>query len=312
MPTLALCIPAYNAEKYLPMILGSAKKQAIPFDEILVYNDCSTDATARVAEELGARVVNGTVNKGCSFGKNQLANVTSCDWLHFHDADDDLLPDFTEKVHDWISKNGEQYEVLLLNFEYIDFETRTVFGNANHNARELHDDPLKYAIDHKIVNFGVYKREAFLQAGGFDLDEKVLYNEDNAFHQRLAKFGLRFDYLPDITCINYRYKASMSASNQLKCAQANYNVIAKTASTHGKKYPLELTRQLWLCIASLAAGQDWEHVKKAVALSKSLGYNYAPEGGGMFKTLTHIDPFFAVWTREKLIRLFKPGLRASK
>lgn len=312
MPTLALCIPAYNAEKYLPMILGSAKKQSIPFDEILVYNDCSTDDTARVAEELGAKVVNGTVNKGCSFGKNQLANATSCDWLHFHDADDDLLPDFTQKVHQWIKNHGEQYEVLLLNFEYIDFETRTVFGNANHNAEELHADPLKYAIDHKIVNFGVYKREAFLQAGGFDLDENVLYNEDNAFHQRLAKFGLRFDYLPDITCINYRYKASVSASNQLKCAQANYNVIAKTASTHGKKYPLELTRQLWLCIASLAAGQDWDRVKKAVALSKSLGYNYAPEGGGVFKTLTHIDPFFAVWTREKLIRLFKPGLRASK
>jgi glycosyltransferase involved in cell wall biosynthesis len=55
--TLALCIPAFNAAQFLPRLLGSAAAQKIPFDELLVYDDCSTDDTAEVARALGATVV---------------------------------------------------------------------------------------------------------------------------------------------------------------------------------------------------------------------------------------------------------------
>jgi glycosyltransferase involved in cell wall biosynthesis len=309
--SLALCIPAYNAEKFLPTLLNSANDQIIPFSEILVYNDCSTDDTELVAKAHGARVINGDVNRGCSFGKNIMAKTSSCEWLHFHDADDDLLPDFTTKVHQWIREYGDMFQVLLLNFKYVDFGTGKLLGIANHNADELHHDALQYAINNKIVNFGVYNREVFLKAGGFDLDERVLYNEDNALHQRLAKAGLRFDYLPDIICINYRYSVSMSISNHLKCARSNYHVLANTAESHGEKYPLELSRQIWNCIASLAAAQDWTYVKMALALTRSLGYKASPEGNTSFKNLTQLNPFFAVWLREKMIRTFKPRFRSN-
>lgn len=311
MATLALCIPAYNAENYLPRLLQSAKDQPVPFDEILVYNDCSTDQTAEVAARFGAKVMNGSINKGCSFGKNQLAMVTTCDWLHFHDADDDLLPDFTTSVHKWINAHGDKYDVLLLNFRYVDFNTGASLGTANHDIAALHADPLKYAINHKIVNFGVYKREAFLQAGGFDLDEKVLYNEDNAFHQRLAKQGLKFDYLPHITCINYRYNASMSASNRFKCARANFHVLEGTVSTHGNIYPQELGAQLWKCSTNLAAEQDWDYVKRALALCKKLGFQFSADDGPLFSAIGKIAPFPAFWFREKMIRLLKPSLRKN-
>ena len=97
MSTLALCIPAYNAANYLPRLLQSAKDQSPPFDEILVYNDASTDETISIAEKFGARVISGKLNKGCSFGKNALGEYTKCEWVHFHDADDDLLPGFHPK-----------------------------------------------------------------------------------------------------------------------------------------------------------------------------------------------------------------------
>ncbi|MES2062130.1 MAG: glycosyltransferase family 2 protein [Bacteroidota bacterium] len=309
MDSLALCIPAYNAAAYLPRLLSSARSQHILFDEVLVYDDCSIDDTAAVAAQFGARVIQGDTNQGCSYGKNKLAEITTCDWIHFHDADDDLLPNFTTSVHDWISNSGNAFDVLLLNFNYMDFASGELLGSGNYNIAELHADPLKYAISNKIVNFGVYKHSAFIKAGGFDLDENVLYNEDNAFHQRLAKHHLKFDYLPQITCINYRYKVSMSASNRLKCARANYHVLAKTASTHGDVYPVELASRFWECIAVLASTQDWEYVRKAIKASKKLGYNYSPNEGLLFKNLTKIAPFTAVWLREKNIRLFKPYLR---
>jgi glycosyltransferase involved in cell wall biosynthesis len=309
MSTIALCIPAYNAQDCLPRLLQSAAVQSIPFDEIWVYNDGSTDYTEKVALTFGARVINGPVNKGCAHGKNILADATSCDWIHFHDADDDLLPEFSDRAHAWINDYSAHYDVLLLNFSFIDFKTGKILGTANHNAEELHQDALKYAIKNKIVNFGLYRRTAFLAAGGFDLDEQVLYNEDNALHQRLAKRQLRFDYLPQITCINYRYDLSMSSSNLEKCSRANYYVLAKTAASHGQVYPSEITEQLWICATSLAAVQDWAFVKKCLLLGKQLNPRYMPGGNLHFKLLAKINPCFAFWFREKMIRLFKAYLR---
>lgn len=307
--TIALCIPAYNAAEYLSRLLKSAGNQLIPFDEILVYNDCSTDSTAKIAENHGAIVISGDINRGCSYGKNILAERASCDWIHFHDADDDLLINFTSEVHNWIAKQGSFHEVLLLNFKYIDARSGQLLCTANHNVKELHADPLQYAIKNKIVNFGLYERKTFLEAGGFDLDPKVLYNEDNALHQRLAKHHLKFDYLPEITCINYKNSDSMSSSNQLKCARANYHVLEKTAITHGSIYSKLLTEQLYRCATNLAVVEDWIYVKKALNLCELLGHKYSSEGNKIFNFLTQVDPYLAIWLRERLIRLFKPHLR---
>lgn len=311
MNTLALCIPAYNAARFLPRLLSSAVNQTIPFDEILVYDDCSSDNTVEVAQSYGATVIKGDINRGCSFGKNALAGFVKSDWIHFHDADDDLLPDFTKKIHHWLTHKQDNYDILLLNFEYVDVNSGEVIATANYDVKALHDDALRYSINYKIVNFGVYKRKKFIDAGGFNTDLKVLYNEDNAMHQRMAKAGLKFDYLPDITCINYRYEVSMSSANQLKCAVSNYYVLEDTAATHGKLYPKEIADKLWDCIAALGVYEAYDYIKKALALSKKIGYPYCENGSKTFNVLTHISPFGAVWLREKLIRLFKPHLRTS-
>ncbi|MFD2873463.1 glycosyltransferase family 2 protein [Mucilaginibacter ximonensis] len=311
MSSLALCIPAYNAAAFLPRLLSSAQQQAIPFNEIWVYDDCSTDDTAAIAKQFGATVISGEVNRGCSFGKNTLAASVKSDWIHFHDADDDLLPNFTTSVHQWIERNGSQKDILLLNYNYVDAYSGEILGAGNYDALALRNDPLKYAIMRKIVNFGVYRRDKFLNAGGFNTDTRVLYNEDNAMHQRMAKAGLYFDYLPDITCINYRYKVSMSSANYLKCAISNYYVLEDTALTHGAIYPKEIADKLWECVAALGVGEAYDYMEKALAICKKLGYPYSSNGGRVFNALTHLHPFGAVWLREKLIRLFKPHLRSN-
>lgn len=310
-PSLAICIPAYNAAEYLPKLFSSIEKQIPSFDEVLLYNDCSTDNTVEIVKKLDVKVVNGKVNKGCSFGKNELAKETFCDWIHFHDADDDILDNFTTKIYEWIEKYGDVFDVLLLNFNYVDFETKKILGKANHNIQELHSDPLRYSIANKIVNFGIYKKSSFIAAGGFDTDPKVLYNEDNAFHQRLAKQGLKFDYLETVTCINYRYDKSMSSSNVLKCARANYYVLAHTAKEYGAKYPDELNLQLWNCIAILGSHKDWTYVKKCLAIIKSLPIK-KPRYTSLFEIFKSFSPLSAVKFREYMIRAFKSHLRKIK
>jgi glycosyltransferase involved in cell wall biosynthesis len=309
MNTLALCIPAYNAAAYLPRLLSSAANQLIPFDEILVYNDCSTDNTSTVAKQYGAHVIQGDVNRGCSHGKNILAQNTCCDWIHFHDADDELLPNFTTLAHRWM-QNTQCPDVILFDYEYRDHESKDLLSIRHFDRTEIKRDIIAYTINEQINPFcGLYRNLSFLRVGGYDTDPLVLYNEDKAFHIRLAINGLTFSSENEISIINYRIKTSMSASNVLKCALANYHVLEKTAATHGDTYPLEISRQLWNCIATLASCLDWAYVQKAVQLSKKLGYKFSPTGNTGFKTLTMLNPYLAVWLREKMIRLFKPHLR---
>src|SRR4051812_37552384 len=76
----------------------------------------------QLASKYGANVVNGDVNRGCSFGKNKLAEITKCEWIHFHYAADELLPNFTTLAHNWISKENCP-DVILFDYEWGDHDT---------------------------------------------------------------------------------------------------------------------------------------------------------------------------------------------
>ena len=70
---ISIVIPAYNEERRLPQTLEriGAYVAARPFDaEIVVVDDGSTDATARIVEELRARIPNlRLVSNGVNHGK---------------------------------------------------------------------------------------------------------------------------------------------------------------------------------------------------------------------------------------------------
>jgi glycosyltransferase involved in cell wall biosynthesis len=150
-PTLALLIPAYNAAAYLPRLLRSAKNQTEPFDEIWVYDDCSSDETATVAESYGARVVRGATNRGCSAGKNALAARTGADWLHFHDADDELYPNFVALARRWIDDG--RFDVVLFAYEERCEASSKPTGLRIFDPLDVHQDARSYAIREQINPF---------------------------------------------------------------------------------------------------------------------------------------------------------------
>jgi glycosyltransferase involved in cell wall biosynthesis len=309
MNTLALCIPAYNAGTYLPQLLQSARNQIIPFDEILVYNDCSTDDTEAVAQKYGATVLNGDINRGCSYGKNQLAAYTKCNWIHFHDADDDLLPDFTTLAYKWMN-NTQCPDIVLFNYEYREYHTDKLISVRSFDKEALENDPVAYAILNQINPFcGLYKKQSFIDAGGYDTDPLILYNEDSAFHIKMAIAGLKFTVEEKLSIINYHIHSSMSSANKRKCLLAQFHVLEKTAHKTLLKYAYEIALKLWGIIGIFAAMDEWGYVEKTLALCRKLGYSHPPAGSQAFKLLTYINSYMAVWFREKMIRLLKPQLR---
>lgn len=48
--TITLVVPVYNVEEYLGQCLDSIVKQLVPFDEVILVDDGSTDGSAAICE----------------------------------------------------------------------------------------------------------------------------------------------------------------------------------------------------------------------------------------------------------------------
>ena len=107
---ISVIIPARNEENNLPRLLRSLQSQPIPPDEIIVVDDASTDRTAAVATELGARVITPPSLpegwRGKTWACQQGANQAQNSWLLFLDADTWFEPDGLESVRAEFSAVG--------------------------------------------------------------------------------------------------------------------------------------------------------------------------------------------------------------
>ena len=99
---LSIIIPARNEEQNLPTLLRSLAAQAIRPCEIIVVNDASTDRTAEVAQEHGARVVNSQPLpegwRGKTWACHQGAQAANGELFLFLDADTWFEPDGLRRV----------------------------------------------------------------------------------------------------------------------------------------------------------------------------------------------------------------------
>jgi glycosyltransferase involved in cell wall biosynthesis len=89
---VSVLIPAYNRERMLRRALESVLAQRPAPAEIVVVDDASTDGTAAVAEELGARVVRHEHNGGEGAARNSAIAAATQPWLALLDSDDEWLP----------------------------------------------------------------------------------------------------------------------------------------------------------------------------------------------------------------------------
>ena len=92
---ISFVIPAYNEERYLPRLLDSVDAARSRFSgdvEVIVADNVSTDATARIARERGCRVVTVTT-RNIGAVRNGGARRATGEILAFVDADTRIHPD---------------------------------------------------------------------------------------------------------------------------------------------------------------------------------------------------------------------------
>ena len=90
-----------------------------------------------------------------------LVERTECDWVHFHDADDLLLPNFIELARRWMTR--DDVDVVVFGCEERWEAHSRVDQHIVPQDDLLAADPVGYTIQHKINAIsGLYRRRAFL------------------------------------------------------------------------------------------------------------------------------------------------------
>lgn len=92
---ISIVIPAYNEEKYLPILLECIKKQVYKDYEIIVADANSKDGTKQIAKKYGCRIVKGGLP---AVGRNNGAKSAKGDILLFLDADVQFDKNFLENA----------------------------------------------------------------------------------------------------------------------------------------------------------------------------------------------------------------------
>lgn len=100
---ISICIPTYNQAHFLEAAIRSAFNQTIPPSEIIVYDDCSTDHTwpllQQLQQEIGIlQVFRQPLNKGISRNVDACLRAATGDYVIRLDSDDLLLPGYTAEL----------------------------------------------------------------------------------------------------------------------------------------------------------------------------------------------------------------------
>lgn len=267
-PKTALLIPCYNAERYLPSLKRQLDALKPPFDEVLLVDDGSTDRTIEKGKEFGLKIEPLGVNRGPGAARNAAARRTAADWIHFHDADDEIHENYLQVVLPLIA---DRVDVILSSSLFIDEKTKKHILKWEFEPRLWSENPVLGALKTGVNTTSSFIRKTKFDAiGGFN--EKFRCWEDGDLHLRLALSGAKFISIQKTLTTSLRHSRGTSGSH-LYCHRCRLSFL-KNYSEMKVKLPKDILvseiiqNAEWLfqkgdiysvlCSLRLAEKQGWE------------------------------------------------------
>ncbi len=203
----SVIIPVYNGSRTIAHCLDALSAQSVPRSEyeIIVINDASTDATARIVSFFPVRVLSQP-HRGPAAARNLGVREAKADIVLFTDAD-------TEPTPNWIETMLAPFGDRGIAGAKGTYRTRQREWVARFVQVEYEEKYARMARAKKVdvvdTYSAAYRREVALFDGGFDESFPSASAEDAEFSFRLARHGYRFVFLPD-AIVYHRHAASLA------------------------------------------------------------------------------------------------------
>ena len=255
-PLISIIMPVYNGESFIQDAIESVFAQTVHDFELIVVDDGSTDATMAILETYGDRLtVLRQQNSGHAAARNAAAKISRGQWIAMIDADDLWHP---EKLAHQLAVSGDVDLIYTaaLNFEDSSRVDHTTFADGNCHNGDVFDHLL---LDNFITHSSILmKRDAFLQAGGYDESLKTTCDWD--LWLRMSASGCRFQGT-SAPLTHYRWRATSNSRNHDRTCRDRLSVLKNALRSQRARLTSLLVRQtaiarVWQTSAWFVAEKD--------------------------------------------------------
>lgn len=189
-PFISVIVPVYNGRAFLHLCLDAIYASSYRSFEVIVVDDCSTDDSADISREKGAKVLATSRQSGPASARNLAAETAEGEILMFVDADVVVKQNTLEMVAAHFTRQPD---------------LSAVFGSYDDEPAEQNFLSQYKNLQHHFVHqtsgsdaftfwsgLGAMRREVFLKFGGFDCKKFAVPSiEDIDLGFRLHKAGHR-------------------------------------------------------------------------------------------------------------------------
>ncbi|MBA4376987.1 MAG: glycosyl transferase family 2 [Anaerolinea sp.] len=233
LPFVSVVVPAYNAGSTLEKCLTALQNQTCPkiCYEIIVVDDGSHDDTLEIARRYGVRVLS-QANQGAAVARNFGAREAQGELILFTDSD-------CEPLEDWISQMVEPFSApeIVGAKGFYKTRQRQIVARFAQLEYDMKCEKLKREtyIDFVDTYSAAYRREVFLQAGGFDAIYTTASGEDSELSYKLSLQGYKMVPVPN-AFVYHAHPDRLSKYLKKKYRNAYWRVVT------WRKYPSKIVK----------------------------------------------------------------------
>lgn len=160
-PAVSAAVSVYNGEKFIGRCLNSILNQSRAFDEIIVYDDASTDGTTSIVKEYMGRkngdkirLIRSDINRGPGGGKNHAGKAVTGEYFTFIDADDYVGETYLEAFLEELKRLPYDPDIIFGGFKKVTEKGEVLYTRLFGSKEE--------ALIGSVQNWGnLYKRSFF-------------------------------------------------------------------------------------------------------------------------------------------------------
>lgn len=216
---ISVIMPAYNAERYIEEGITSVLNQSHKNIELIIVNDCPTDNTLKLVENIAQKdkrvvVINNLFNLGCAESRNRALAIARGEYIAFCDSDDVWAENKIEKQLNHIKEND--VDMVFTAYEMIDSSGKLI---KYRNVKE------KISMDDLLRENSVIFSTTFFRKGaiGNIRFNAQWFHEDYIFLLECLQRGLAFVGI-DEYLVKYRVHNQGRSFNKIGAAKHRWKI----------------------------------------------------------------------------------------
>lgn len=189
-PLVSIVIPTFNRRQFVSDAIESGLAQTHPHCEIIVVDDGSSDDTLPfLRRKYGSQIrLFSQANQGPGIARNRGIAEARGDFIHFLDADDQLLPDNIATCLE-VFRQRPDISVVYSHYQFVapDGVTPQDTPAFERFSENPFCELLARTGCHILISSSMFRAEALRSVGGFAHDTRFRSAEDWDLFLRLAR-----------------------------------------------------------------------------------------------------------------------------